>query len=325
MQNLSTKEKLLHLLESFRPDGEFVSGEALAQKLGISRAAVSKAVAQLRAQGLGVDSLAGCGYRITGDAEFLSEQSILRHLPGHCAPIKIFDTLPSTNTTAKQWAQEGAPHASLLVAKSQSGGRGRMGRQFSSPKGGLYFSIILRPELSLADASLLTCAAAVAVCRTASQLCGLSLGIKWVNDVYLGGKKCCGILTEAESSLENSFAQHVVVGIGINYTTIPESFAPEHRDIATSLYPGKAPPASPSQLIAGVYTQLLSLCALLPGTAFLAEYKERSLAIGRTVRVMASPPYDALALDIDSAARLVVQKQDGSTTALSSGEISILL
>jgi BirA family biotin operon repressor/biotin-[acetyl-CoA-carboxylase] ligase len=249
-------------------------------------------------------------------------EAIEAHLPADAGPVRVLAETASTNTVAKTWAVEDAPHGAMVAALRQTGGKGRLGRQFQSPPGGLYMSVVLRPAANLANPALATAATAVAVCRSVQALCGPQLGIKWVNDLYYRGKKCCGILCEAGTGLETGRIEYIVAGIGINYTTNPEEFVPEVASMATSLYPSGNAPIPRAQLAAEIHTQLLKVFATLPDKEFLPEYRARSIVLGRPVTVLSDPPYLADAIDIDDEARLVVESQNGQRT-LSSGEISI--
>ena len=151
--------------------------------------------------------------------------------------MQLYDTLESTNRTAKLLALEGAAHGTLVLAGGQTAGRGRLGRSFSSPAGkGVYCSVVLRPPLPAANAQTATIGAAVAVCRAVQTLCGLELAIKWVNDLYYKGKKVCGILTEAGTDLESGQLEWLVVGIGLNLTSTAAGGC--HRAGAVSALPG---------------------------------------------------------------------------------------
>lgn len=254
--------------------------------------------------------------------DILSEDTLRRWLPPD-VPLQLLPETDSTNLDAKRWAAEGAPHGALVLALRQTGGRGRLGRSFSSPLGGLYLSVVLRPGAGFAAPGLVTSAAAVAVCGAVQSLCGLSLGIKWVNDLFYQGKKCCGILAEAGTAPETGAVEYMVVGIGLNLSTPPAAFPPDVAQLATSLYPGGTAPVSRAQLTAEIHRRLLALCAALPSRDFLAEYRRRSLVLGRPVQVLSKTPYPALALAINNDANLVVQMEDGSQKTLSYGEISI--
>ena len=210
----------------------------------------------------------------------------------------------STNRVAKELARQGAPHGTAVLAKRQTAGRGRLGRSFFSPEGGLYLSVILRPQCKPEDLALMTPMAAVAVCRALEELC-IAPRIKWVNDLYLGGKKLCGILCEG-------CGDAVIVGIGLNLYT-PEGGFP--ADIpATAL----DVPVDRQQLAEAVRKQLLQ-----PGD-FLEEYRGLCLTVGKTVTVhpVEGAPYEARAVDLDDRCRLVVESCRGRET-LDSGEVSV--
>ena len=211
----STKQAMMLALSA--AEGTYISGQQLAEALGVSRAAVHKAAQALSAQGYALDSAPRRGYRLAGGDPFCAEA-----VGPYPAPIHIYDTLQSSNLTAKQLALGGAPHGTLVLTAHQQAGRGRLGRRFESPAGkGVYLSLILRPALSAADAQSATISAAVAVARAVKALCGLELGIKWVNDLYYQGRKVCGILTEAGTDMESGQLEWLVVGIGLNLITSP--------------------------------------------------------------------------------------------------------
>ncbi|MDL2254266.1 biotin--[acetyl-CoA-carboxylase] ligase [Ruminococcaceae bacterium OttesenSCG-928-I18] len=303
--------------------GRFLSGQEAAKKLSVSRAAVWKAAEALRAEGLPLEAVKGRGYRLAAKGDFLTEAALQTLLPG--APVRVLQQVDSTNREAKRWALDGAPHGAVVAAQSQSAGRGRMGRTFASPPGGLYMSVVLRPGPGKAGLSLLTAATAVAVCEAVQALCGKNLKIKWVNDLYYENKKCCGILTEGVAGLESGDFEYLVAGVGINYTTPATAFAQEIRGRAASLYPQGEPAVSRALLAADIHTRLLALFSLLPRADFLAEYRRRNLVPGRRVRVLDTPAYEAQALYIDDGARLVVRTQTGEEKVLLSGEVSVLL
>ena len=242
-----------------------------------------------------------------------------------CPSVIVLEEAPGTNLLAKQRAAAGAPHGSLWLAHRQTAGVGRRGRAFASPRGGLYFSILLRPGgADFPAPGQVTAAAAVAVCRAAASLCGRELSIKWVNDLLWKNKKCCGIL--AEAGWQGDKPQYYVVGIGLNYASDPAAFPPEVAALATSLFPDGQVPAGSAQLVAAIYTELLALWQQLPQTGYMQEYRRRSaLQPGQALTVLADPPYAATAMDIDDEARLLVQAEDGRQAWLYSGEISVRL
>ena len=317
---MGTKGDLLALLERRR--GQVVSGAELAAQLGVSRAAVWKAAGTLRSEGMVVEAAPGAGYCLPEGSDHLSAEAVAVWLESPGTPVRVEAETTSTNLLAKQWAIEGAPHGSLVLADRQSAGRGRLGRNFASPAGGLYMSVVLRPRSGDTPA-LITAGAAVAVCRAVQELCGLELAIKWVNDLYYQGKKCCGILSEAAADIESGGLEYVVVGMGLNYRTPPQEFPPEVKDIATSLYPSGAAPVPRARLAAKIHARLLEAFAHLANREVLEEYRERSFLPGRWVTVLASPPYEAEVLGIDEMAGLVVRGEDGAERTLTAGEVSV--
>ena len=309
-----TRPALLQALSA--ADGAYVSGQQLARQLGVSRAAVHKAAAALTAQGYALEAVPRRGYRLLGGDPFCAEA-----VGPYPAPVQMYDTLESSNRTAKLLAVDGAPHGTLVLTAHQSAGRGRLGRSFESPAGkGVYLSVLLRPALPAASAQAATIGAAVAVCRAVQTLCGLELGIKWVNDLYYQGKKVCGILTEAGTGLETGQLEWLVVGIGLNLTTTAADWPPELAAKAGSLYPGGPAPVSRAALASAIARELLALC---PGFDCLEEYRARCFVPGHWVTVCAgTETYAAKALAIDDEGRLVVRRENGREEALCCGEVT---
>lgn len=308
----TTRQALLQALSA--AGGAYISGQQLAGQLGVSRAAVHKAAAALTAQGYALEAVSRRGYRLLGGDPFCAEA-----VGPYPAPVQVYDTLESSNRTAKLLALDGAPHGTLVLTAHQSAGRGRLGRVFESPSGkGVYLSVLLRPA---ASAQTATIGAAVAVCRAVQELCGLELGIKWVNDLYYQGKKVCGILTEAGTDLESGRLEWLVVGIGLNLTSRPEDWPEELRPIAGSLYPGGPAPVSRAALAGAIARELLGLC---PAFDCLDEYRARCFVPGHWVTVCTgTESYAAKAVAIDDAGRLIVQREGGRTEMLCHGEVSI--
>ena len=311
----STKQALLQALSA--AEGGYISGQQLAETLGVSRAAIHKAALSLTAQGYALDSAPRRGYRLLGGDPFCAEA-----VGPYPAPVYCYDALESSNLTAKQLALTGAPHGTLILTGQQNAGRGRLGRRFESPAGkGVYCSLLLRPSLSAADAQTVTVGAAVAVARVVKVLCGLELGIKWVNDLYYQGKKVCGILTEAGTDIESGQLEWLVVGIGLNLTTTAADWPDELARTAGSLFPGGPSPVSRAALAGAIARELLSLC---PAFDCLDEYRARCFVPDHWVTVCTnSETYAAKALFIDDAGRLVVEREGGRQEALRHGEVSI--
>ncbi len=320
---MKTREKVLAALE--KSAGAPISGEVLAEQLCVSRTSVWKAVRELQKEGYCISAVQNKGYTLESGG-VLNAQSVRAHLRHANIPLTVERELVSTNLTAKQMAAEGAPHGTLIAANFQTGGRGRRGRGFLSPPGtGLYMSMVLRSRLPMQSAVLITSAAAVAVCRAIERTNGKRLDIKWVNDLYYNGKKCCGILTEAQADLETGGVDYMVVGIGINLLE-PEGGWPESlRDIATSIF---APDESVDRgrIVAAVADELLDLCEALPDASFMAEYRARNIVPGRSVHILREGgDRTAEALDITDSGHLRVRLESGEIEELSFGEVSIRL
>ena len=320
---MSTREKVLAVLQE--TDGA-VSGEWLARKLGISRNSVWKAIGQLREEGDGIEAATNRGYQLTAGRDAICEEGIRRSLNARTfgGRIEVHREIDSTNNRAKALATQGAPHGTLVCAMAQTGGRGRFGRVFHSPDGsGIYVSFVLRPEMPAERAVMLTSMTAVAVARAIEQLADVKVQIKWVNDLFIDGKKICGILCEAGMDFESGQLEYAVAGIGVNVGKM--SFPEELSGIATSIGNVCGQEISKNQLIAGICNNMEVLYDQLADGGFMEEYRARSNVIGKRITVIrGAERYSARALDIDDQGGLVVETQSGMET-VRSGEISIRL
>jgi len=324
---MSTKSKLLELLEQNR--GKNISGEEIAKLLQISRTAVWKAVKALEREGYRIKAVSNKGYTLSQDSNILSVQGILPFLSsqqdgGH---IHVFESLASTNQTAKEMAIAGHEHGTVVISNTQTSGRGRYGRVFYSPSGtGLYMSFLLRTAGAFSsNPTLITTSAAVAVCRAVQALSGKELRIKWVNDLFWNDKKVCGILTEAMTDFESGNIEWAVIGIGVNISALEEGFPPELAQTAGCLFPEGAAGTTRNQLAAGIIDRLLSLESWESDSGIYAEYKNRSLLLGKEISVsQQGDTYTASAMDIDASGHLVVQKDTGEIVQISSGEVQIV-
>ncbi len=322
---MSTAYKVLHLLEHNRD--KHLSGQQLSASLGMTRAAIWKAVEQLRDDGHVIEGVSNRGYRLLSCPGLFDKQVLQEMMPDH--EIHLFDSLDSTNRFAKTLVSEGRLEKTLVLSTYQSGGRGRLGRRFESPKGGIYLTLLINPDCQLEDALLITSASAVATARAIEQVCHLSCSIKWVNDLFLDGKKVCGILTEGVLGVESGKISTLVIGIGINFCTDRKAFSTDLGSIATSLYDGSdsiPEDVDAHELVTTVVLELERLASLLPDRSFLDEYRARSMVLGREVSVHSGRyNYSAMVEAIDDNAHLVVVDKQGNTKVLSSGEISIRL
>ncbi len=241
---------------------------------------------------------------------------------GHPFFLEVHGEIGSTNDRAKVLGASGAPAWTAVLALRQSKGRGRLGREFHSPEGGVYLSLLLRPDCGAADAGLFTAAAAVAVCRAVSALCRLDCGIKWPNDLLLGGKKVCGILTEAAIGQNGRF-DFVVIGVGLNLYP-PTGGFPQKLPNAGALFLDGESGASFAGAAAALLNALHAQLFDMPHKRFLSEYRERSVLTGKSVLVLQSgKTRPAAVLGIDERTGLCVKYPDGTEETLLSGEITI--
>jgi len=256
--------EMLHRILAERK-GVFVSGEEIAGRLGISRAAVWKRITALRGEGYAIEGARGAGYRLTGAPDRLSEKDLrARLLPGGPWNVIAFlDVTDSTNHRAMEMAENGSPHGTVVAADAQTCGRGRLGRRWESPPGkNLYVSLLLRPDIPPVEAPRLSLVAGIALADAVEGM-GVPAALKWPNDLYLGDRKAAGILAEMASDPDR--LRHVVIGVGINVNMGADDFPPEISGKATSLriragcpFPRSAVLARFLDAFAGRYAEFLA-------------------------------------------------------------------
>ncbi|MCI7404736.1 biotin--[acetyl-CoA-carboxylase] ligase [Pyramidobacter sp.] len=323
---MTTKEEVLKTLELSQ--GRYVSGEALARRLSLSRNAVWRAVKSLQDEGCSIDAVTRRGYRLNETPDLLSPQAVEKYFSRRaaCWDVEVRKTVTSTNTVLKTMAEGGAPEGKILVAAEQTAGRGRMERRFYSPAGsGVYMSLLLRPSCGASQSLYVTTAAAVAVAEAIEHVTGQRAQIKWVNDVYLRGKKACGILTEAAFDMETNRLAYAVLGIGVNMRPPAGGFPDELEPIVTSVF-GEADydPVLRNRIVAEIIERFWRSYENLGEKAFLQGYRERSFLSGKDVDVVSGAERrPARALDIDGEFRLHVRYEDGAEEYLQSGEVSV--
>jgi BirA family biotin operon repressor/biotin-[acetyl-CoA-carboxylase] ligase len=228
----------LHILRALRAaaDGS-VSGAELSQKLGVSRAAVWARIAELRALGYDIEASPHLGYRLLNAPDALHADDLLARLGATRVigrDIRVFQETTSTNDVVEKLARDGVAEGVVVFAEAQTRGRGRLGRQWLSPaRKGLWFSVLLRPELRPLEATRLTVASATALRRAIQAQTGLGAQIKWPNDIQVRGRKVAGILTELSAELDR--VKHVILGIGVDVNLNPGEFPPSWRKQASSL------------------------------------------------------------------------------------------
>lgn len=236
----------------------------------------------------------------------------------------FLDTVPSTNDYAKDLARQGAAHGTAVMAKSQTAGRGRMGRSFLSPEGGLYLSVILRPRERAEELMALTAVLAAAVCDAVEQVCGIRPGVKWINDLVLDGKKLAGVLTEL-SLTADGYVDYAVCGIGINCNGDIAELSPQVQEIATSLLVHTGKRTDLEALAKVMASRIVRACdtAVREKTVWMERYRKNCVTLGKTVRVLGAEPYEATALNVDGDGALQVRTADGKIHKIFSGEVSV--
>ena len=323
---MATADSVLH--ELCAATG-FVSGEALALKAGVSRAAVSKAIDKIRQQGIGVTAKHRLGYKLEEGCDPLYALGIETALdaseePLECRIMVKADTR-STNEDVAAMAKDGAPEFTCVVADHQALGKGRRGKAFFSPAGsGLYLSILTRPGASMREPVMLTCISALSLCRAAKSTCGVDASIKWVNDILVGEKKAAGILTEAHMDLESSCVEYAVSGIGVNVYRPEEGFPPELEGSAAFLADEKRTGLR-NALAAEIIGQFAHLYRTYDKAALLAEYRSLCSTCGKHIEVHDGSlgRYEATALSVNDDLSLLVRLGDGTVRNLHNADLSI--
>lgn len=310
------KDEILLQLENSRDTD--LSGQALAEALGVSRSAVWKAINALKADGYEILSGTNRGYRLSPESDVISEGKIRRLMKTDGVDIRVYDVIDSTNAEARRvLAASNGDKPLLIVANEQTSGRGRYGRAFFSPRDcGIYFSLALKPEKSARQITGVTAYAAVCVASAVERITGKRLEIKWINDLYLGGKKVCGILTQAVSDFESGEVTDIIIGIGINVK--PCDFPDELKEKADSLECEKA---VKNELTADIIDGLLSYEN--EKESFISIYKKYSIFLGKRVKIKQGDRiYIGKAVDFLPDGSIVLETENGKRTALGYGEIS---
>ena len=321
------------ILTWLRNSEDYVSGQQLCERFGVSRTAVWKVINQLKEEGYTIESVSRKGYRLVeSPADVYSESEIISRLQTTWAgrTLHFFESTGSTNPDAKRFAEEGAPHGTTVVADRQTAGRGRRGRSWESPAGkSIYFTIVVRPEFEPDKASMITLVVALAVAEAVREETGLSTGIKWPNDVVVNGKKICGILTEMSMTPEMNEIQFLVAGVGVNVNQdSEEDFTPELRGRATSLKMESGRTIDRAALLARILHHFEEDYDLFEKRLDLSDLQERyeALLLGKDNRVRVLDPageYTGISRGINGMGELIVEKEDGETVLVYAGEVSV--
>lgn len=318
-------QKILQILKSHETD--FVSGEFLAKNLGISRTAVWKKIKKLREQGYKIDSFTNKGYRLTDFSEKIFPNELIAQLPTKFIGKNIYYEyeIDSTNVLARQLAQQGALDGSLVLAEIQTAGRGRLGRVWVSDAGkGLWSTLILRPQIAPSELAGITIVTAVAMARAIQAVAGITVEVKWPNDLLYKGKKLAGILAELNGEMDR--VKYLLCGIGVNINHNADDFPEELQKIATSLQMITDKQLNRQQLLQAYltffeqgYEQLL-----VGNMKTTIDYaREYSATLGKRVTISCGGNRQivgtAVALDDDGS--LWLEDENGEKRRLYSGEI----
>ena len=343
------------ILRMIRQSSGYVSGQSLCEALGVSRTAVWKYVNQLKEEGYEFDAVSNKGYRIVKYPDIITREEIESMLPEGLAVTNVvyYHETDSTNTRAKQAAEDGEKSGTLFITECQTGGRGRRGRTWESPAGsGIWMSLLLRPEIKPFDASMLTIVAAMGMKDAIEEIIGAGDGagdediagnsdgygagdedgagqggihckIKWPNDIVLGDRKICGMLTEM--SAETDWINYVVIGIGVNVNTT--EFDDSIKDTASSILLQTGSSVKRSDVVVSFarhfsryYDEFLKECNL---SGLADDYNKALINVGRDVKIVERDgSFVAKAVGIDETGSLIVEK-DGDTKRIVAGEVSV--
>ena len=317
---------LQEILNLLRAEDAFVSGEVLASRVGLSRAGVWKRLHRLKALGYHIEGEPRRGYRLLSAPDKLLPEEVLYRLGTRTlrGPIYHFETAESTNDIAKVLGREGAAEGTMVLAETQTAGRGRLGRSWLSPKGaGLYVSLLLRPPLPPHELPLITLSTAVSVVRALARAVGVTPGIKWPNDLILNGKKLGGILTEMET--ESDQIRYLVVGMGLNVNN--PDFPPELGGRATSLLKEEGKSFHRLTILKAWLEEFETLYGQFLARGFpeiLEEWKRHSVTLGRYVTVRQGPrQIEGLAIRVTPDGALLLETARGEEVKVTSGEITL--
>ena len=318
------KAEILALL---RENDKFVSGQELCNRFGVSRTAVWKVINQLKKEGYRIEAIQNKGYHMVSSPDLLSKYELESRMATAWLGKEIVykETTGSTNADVRRMAEDDAENGLLVVADAQTSGKGRRGRQWESEKGtNLYFSMLLKPDIAPDKASMITLVAAYSVAKVIEKNTGLDAKIKWPNDIVVGKKKVCGILTEM--NMERDYIHHIVVGIGINVNE--EEFPDEIRDMATSLKKEVGRIVSRANLLCDIllqfekdYSAFLAAEDLKP---FIDDYNKILVNKGALVKVLdPKGEFSGIAGGINEEGMLIVFKENGQIEKVYAGEVSV--
>lgn len=317
------KEKILELLKQH---ADYVSGQDICNRLGVSRTAVWKNINVLKQEGYQIDSVNNRGYKLLAEPDVIDEMRIREYLHTKWLGNTIIyePEMDSTNIQAKRLGEHDAVNGTVVVTERQTAGRGRRGKSWVSPVGNCYFSVLLRPEVLVDRASIITLVSAMALAKAIKQVTALDTMIKWPNDVIANGKKLCGILTESSTDLE--YINYAVVGIGIN--TNQTDFPEEIKDMASSIRLETGKKVNRAELLGTFLNVFETYYETFLETEDLTKLSEEYNCLlvnrGREVKIIEKETERILtAVGIDDKGGLIVENSNGQRETIISGEVSV--
>ncbi len=326
MRSVSVKARVLSLLKKQSPD--YISGEEISRLLGVSRTAVWKHIRKLRNSDYQIESRARTGYRLVRAPDRLEDHELAALLQTCLIGNHLVyrETVDSTNELAKKLAHQGTAEGTVVVAETQTGGKGRMGRIWYSPAGqGLWFSVILKPPLAPPDIPGLNLVWAVAVAKTIQEFTGLAAGIKWPNDILINDRKVAGVLTEMNAEIDK--VNYLIVGIGVNVNLDSKTIPPHLAGTVTSLTEQKGSRVARLELLAALLNNLdLLYQEFLAGkfNTIMSAWRQMSVTLHRWVRIKSQNGVEeGIAFDLDESGALLLMKKDGSVKKILYGDVSL--
>ena len=319
---LLMKDKLLKLLRA--ADG-YVSGEEIGEALGVSRSAVWKGIRSLRDDGYKISAVTNKGYMLEDTQDVYSREEILSRISTHeiGREIKFYDSLDSTNNKAKAIGFEGGSHGTVVIAETQTAGKGRRGRKWSSPEGsGVWMSILLCPDIAPVYVPSITLAAGISVCGAINKTTEAGAKIKWPNDVIINGRKVCGILTEMSSEID--YVNFVVVGIGVN--VMEAEFDESLSGIITNINREAVKKCGRSVIAAAIIEEFEKNYNVFCKGGFKSlksKYESMCDTLNKRVAVSGSENFEGRAVGITDEGYLIVEKAGGGRVELTAGDVSI--
>ena len=321
MKEFEVKKRIIGFFRE--TEGNFISGEEISGVLGFSRACAWKYIKKLRDDGYVIEAVPHLGYRFKSAPDKIYGYDVssgLRTKAIGKKPIYYYDSIDSTNDRAYELAESGEPEGTIVIAETQTRGKGRMGRKWVSPaSGGIYASIILRPDMETDEIPAITLIAAMAVIRAIKKICALEAGMKWPNDILIGGKKVCGILTEIKA--QPDIVDFLVLGIGVNVNTSFKKLPPE----ATSLRIESSRRMDRTEFIRRMLEELERVYSKFRKEGFASlreECKTLSLILGEWVKISEHHrSIEGLAVDIDEKGALIIRTEGGIFQRVFSGDV----